>query len=128
MKAGNAMTIDDKILGLVKRLVSVSDFSQGKTAKIFDDIKENNSEYIVLKNNKPTAVMLSLDEYSEIVNKARKMESLLELIEENRLLKETAKVSQGFDTQKALSNEDILAELGIDQKEIDALEDSVVIE
>ena len=99
MKAGNAMTIDDKILGLAKRLVSVSDFSQGKTAKIFDDIKENNSEYIVLKNNKPMAVMLSLDEYSEIVNKASKMESLLELIEENRLLKETAKVSQGFDTQ-----------------------------
>ena len=63
-----------------------------------------------------------------MVNKARRMESLLELIEENRLLKEAAKVSQGFDPHKALSNEDILAELGIDKKEIDALEDSVVIE
>ena len=128
MKVGNAMAINDNILGLVERLVSVSDFSKGKTAKIFDDIKRNRSEYIVLKNNQPAAVLLSLEEYSEIVTKARKMENLLERIEESRLLKKAKKVAEKYKPQEADSIEEVLAEFGISEKEIDELEDSVVIE
>lgn len=128
MKAGSAMTINNNILGLVGRLVSVSDFSKGKTAKIFDDIKKNQSEYIVLKNNQPAAILLSLEEYSEIVTKAKKMESLLERIEEIRILKEAKRVSKGYKPQEADSFYDVLSELGISRKEIDELEDSVVIE
>lgn len=33
------------------KLVSVSDFSQGKAGKIFNDVAEFDKEYIVLKNN-----------------------------------------------------------------------------
>lgn len=128
MKAGNTMTINDNILGLVGRLVSVSDFSKGKTAKIFDDIKKNQSEYIVLKNNQPAAILLSLEEYSEIVTKAKKMENLLERIEELRLLREAKRVSEKYKPQEANSFNDVLSELGISRKEIDELEDSVVIE
>lgn len=82
MKAGNTMSINDNILELVGRLVPISDFSKGKTAKIFEDIKKNHCEYIILKNNQPAAILLSLEEYSDIVAKARKMESLLEHVEE----------------------------------------------
>lgn len=128
MKAGNSMTLNDDIMGLVGRLVSVSDFSKGKTAKIFDDIKKNQNEYIVLKNNQPAAILLSIDEYSNIVSKARKMEDLLERIEEMRLLKEAKSVSESYNHQEADSFQDVLSELGISQKEIDELEDSVVIE
>ncbi len=128
MKAGNVMTVNDGILSLIGRLVSVSDFSKGKTAKIFEDIKNNRSEYIVLKNNQPAAVLLSLEKYSDIVTKAKKMESLLERIEEMRLLKEAQKISEGYTPYKADSFQDVLSELGISQKEIDELEDTVVIE
>ncbi|ATW24475.1 type II toxin-antitoxin system Phd/YefM family antitoxin [Candidatus Formimonas warabiya] len=128
MKAGNSMTINDNILKLIDRLVSVSDFSKGKTAKIFDDIKKNRSEYIILKNNQPAAVLLSLEEYTEIVGKAKKMESLLERIEESRLLKEAKRVAEGYNPQEAYSIHDVLTELEITEQDIDELEDTVVLE
>jgi len=56
------------------------------------------------------------------------MESLLEHIEESRLLKEAKRVSKEYDPQDATSFEDVLSELDIDPKEIAELEDSVVIE
>lgn len=128
MKAGNTMSINDNILELIGRLIPISDFSKGKTAKIFDDIKKNQHEYIILKNNQPAAVLLSLEEYSDIVAKARKMESLLERVEECRLLNEAKRVSKEYNPQDAASFEDVLSEMDIDQKEIEELEDSVVIE
>lgn len=38
----------------------ISDFSKGKTAKIFDDIKQKHSEYIVLKNNSWDRMVFSI--------------------------------------------------------------------
>lgn len=37
------------LLDLPERLVPISDFSQGKAGKIFNDVAENNNEYIVKK-------------------------------------------------------------------------------
>ena len=128
MKAGNIMYTNDNILGFVNRLVSISDFSKGKTAKIFEDIKKNRNGYVVLKNNQPSAVLISIDEYSEIVEKAKKMELLLEKVDEYRLIKSALEVSKTYKEQEAHSFESVLAELGISEKEINDLEDSVAIE
>ena len=75
------------LLDLTERLVPISDFSQGKAGKIFNDVAENNNEYIILKNNQPTAVLLSIKEYREIQEKSAKLEEILEKIENIRLLK-----------------------------------------
>lgn len=75
------------LLDLADRLVSISDFSQGKAGKIFNDVAENNTEYIVLKNNQPTAVVVSINEYRDIQEKISKLENLLDRIENIRLLK-----------------------------------------
>lgn len=48
-----------------EKLVSISEFSQGKAGKIFSDVAKNNAEYIVLKNNQPVAVVVSMEEYRE---------------------------------------------------------------
>ena len=48
-----------------EKLVSISEFSQGKAGKIFSDVAKNNAEYIVLKNNQPVAVVMSMEEYRE---------------------------------------------------------------
>lgn len=53
------------LMDCIEKLVPISDFSQGKAGKIFSDVAENNSEYIVLKNNQPTAVLVSVKEYKE---------------------------------------------------------------
>lgn len=118
---------EEYVLGLVKRLVPVSDFSKGRTAKIFEDIKKNNHEYIVLKNNQPTAVLMSLEAYSEMVYKVRKIESMINRIEDNRLIKKAQRVSESFDTSGAASYQEILSALGLDGTEVDELAESVVI-
>ena len=51
-------TINNQILNFADKLIPISDFSKGKTAQIFEDVKNNNAEYIVLKNNQPTALTI----------------------------------------------------------------------
>ena len=69
------------LLDLTERLVPNSDFSPGKAGKIFNDVAQNNNAYIVLKNNQPTAVVLSVKEYRETQEKLSRLERLLEKIE-----------------------------------------------
>ena len=59
-------TINNQILNFADKLIPISDFSKGKTAQIFEDVKNNNAEYIVLKNNQPTALVISIDNYREM--------------------------------------------------------------
>ncbi|MDD6797160.1 MAG: type II toxin-antitoxin system Phd/YefM family antitoxin [Bacteroides sp.] len=69
------------ILELTEKLVPISDFSQGKAGKIFNDVHNNNSEYIVMKNNQPTAVVISVDAYREMQEKIARLEAYKNRIE-----------------------------------------------
>jgi PHD/YefM family antitoxin component YafN of YafNO toxin-antitoxin module len=128
MKAGSIVANKDSLLELIGHLVPISDFSKGKTAKIFEDIKKNRSKYIVLKNNQPSAVLMSIEHYSEIMQKAGKMEALLERIEDTRLLTQANAVAAKYKKKTAYSQESILSELGIAEQDVDTLADSVEIE
>ena len=105
-------------------LVPVSDFSQGKAGKIFSDVYDTDREYIVLKNNQPTAVVMSVREYRETQRKLEKFEKLLELIENARLLAvaEERRDSAANDFEAFLSGE------GLDIKKLEAIEDEVEFE
>ena len=106
------------------KLVPVSDFSQGKAGKIFKDVFENNKEYIVLRNNQPTAVVMSINEYKETQEKAEKLERLLDTIESFRLLSIAEK-------RKESKTEDFLSFLeseGMSASELEAMADSVEVE
>lgn len=43
-----------------EKIVSVSELNNGGAGKIFLDLQKNNSEYIILKNDRPAAVLLSI--------------------------------------------------------------------
>jgi PHD/YefM family antitoxin component YafN of YafNO toxin-antitoxin module len=60
---------------ILKSLVSITQFNKGQAAKIFDRLKTER-RIIVLKNNAPSAILLSPDEYLR----------LLELEEDSSLL------------------------------------------
>ena len=125
MKAGlNVM--DNEILDFTERLIPMSDFSKGKTSHIFDDVKNNNTEYIVLKNNQPTAMVISLDNYRELTVKASKMEKLLDKVEEIRLLNiATARMENAGETTDF---DDVITEFGFSKEEIYGNMDDVEIE
>lgn len=112
------------LLDLTERLVPISDFSQGKAGKIFSDVAENNNEYIILKNNQPTAVLLSIKEYREIQEKSARLEELLEKIENIRLLK-IAEDREGSNTS---SFETFVKEQGFSMEELEEVSESVEFE
>lgn len=128
MKAGAVVGLNENLLKFTEHLVSISEFSKGKTSKIFDDVKNNNTEYIVLKNNQPTAIVVSLESYRELVKKAARMEALLEKIEEARLLKLAERRMENFDPETVVDHDDFVRELGFDPAEIERDCESVEIE
>ena len=106
------------VTGFNERLVPISDFSQGKAGKIFNDVAQDNKEYIVLKNNQPTAVLLSIKEYRET------QEKLLERIENIRLLK----LAQSREGSPVSSFKEFVEEQGYSMEELEALSESVEFE
>lgn len=54
---------------LLNNLVSVTMFNQGQASKIFNRLQDE-KQIVVLKNNVPTAVLLSPDEYDRLLNRA----------------------------------------------------------
>lgn len=112
------------LLDLTERLVPISDFSQGKAGKIFNDVAENNNEYIILKNNQPTAVLLSIKEYRDTQEKVSKFENLLEKIENIRLLK----LAESREDNNTTSFETFANEQGFSIEELEELSESVEFE
>lgn len=107
-------------LGLAEfaeKLVSISEFSQGKAGKIFADVAENNHEYIVLKNNQPIAVVMSVKEYRELQEQVAQYEKLMERIANIRLLKQAENNSYANNS----TFQDIMEEGRLTEEELEAL-------
>lgn len=103
-------------LKIAESLVPISDFSKGKTSRIFDNVQNHNSEYIVLKNNKPAAVVVPMDTYKEVAEKAYRFDMLLEQLEERRLAKlAESRVAEEPETYEFF---DVVRKLGFTEEEI----------
>ncbi len=107
-----------------EKLVSISEFSQGKAGKIFADVAENNHEYIVLKNNQPTAVIVSVKEYQKIQEKVAAYEKLMEHLENIRLHKQTGGVAK----EPGSDFEELVAESRLTEEELEALAECMDLE
>ena len=112
------------LMDFTERLAPISDFSQGKAGKIFNDVFNNNNEYIILKNNQPTAVLVSIKEYKEIQNKLTRLENLLEELENIRLIQ----LVESRKNNDTVSFEDVVNESGFSMDEIKELSESVELE
>jgi len=116
--------MDNNMANLIDRLISISDFSKGKTSHIFDDIKKNNAEYIILKNNKPTAVLISVEDYKRI----KRLEEIFEKIDTQMLLQQATEVQNRLDESKMLTMEDVMKKYNISEQELEKVIESVEIE
>ena len=77
-----------------------------------------------MKNNQPTAVLLSVKEYREIKEILAKLESLLERIENIRLLQ----IAESRANDNTTEFEDFVKEQGVTMKELAELAESVEFE
>ena len=97
---------------IVHSLVPISQFNKGQAAKIFDRLHSEN-ELIVLKNNQPSAIILSPEEYTR----------LTEIEEDYYLLLEANRRLEADGNNKTVSLDTVMNELGISEDELLDAED-----
>lgn len=97
---------------ILQSLVPISQFNKGQAAKIFDRLHSEN-ELIVLKNNQPSAIILSPEEYTR----------LTEIEEDYYLLLEANRRLEADGNNKTVSLDTVMNELGISEDELLSAED-----
>lgn len=96
---------------LLQSLVPISQFNKGQAAKIFDRL-HSERELIVLKNNQPSAIILSPEEYTRLTE-----------IEEDYFLLLEANKRLDDGNNKTLSFDSVMSNLGISEDELLDTED-----
>lgn len=92
---------------LLQSLVPISQFNKGQASKIFDRL-HTERELIVLKNNQPSAIILSPEEYTR----------LTEIEEDYFLLLEANKRMEDNGNNKTISFDSVMRNLGIGEDEL----------
>lgn len=99
-------------MNILQSLIPISQFNKGKASKIFDRLRTE-KELIVLKNNQPSAVILSPEEYVR----------LTEIEEDYMLLLEANSRIEENGSKPTVPWEKVLGGLGISEEELDGAED-----
>ena len=97
---------------VLDNIVSVSEFSRGGASRAFERA-QGRTPVIVMKNNKPTAIITSPEEYAY----------LSEVEEDFILLSESIMRLARNDRDATVSFEDALAELGVLAEDLDSYGD-----
>ena len=111
----NEVLVMANAVNILNSLIPISQFNKGKAAQIFDRLRTE-KELIVLKNNQPSAVILSPEEYSR----------LTETEEDYALLIEANNRLEAAGDKRGIPMEEVLADLGISEKELENAEDAVI--
>lgn len=96
----------------INNTVSISAFNRGEAGKIFKDVKENGPK-VVMKNNIAECILLSPQEYNE----------MMEAIEDAELLAIARERLEHFDPDKLISEEEMMKEFGITEDMLDAMDE-----
>lgn len=89
---------------LLQSLVPISQFNKGQAAKIFDRL-HSERELIVLKNNQPSAIILSPEEYTRLTE-----------IEEDYFL--MLEANKRMENNKTISFESVMSNLEISEDDL----------
>lgn len=97
---------------LLQCLVPITQFNRGQASRIFDRLRTE-KQLVVLKNNQPSAIILSPEEY----------ERLSEIEENYLLLMEASERLRKNGKKNTIPFTDVLANLGITEQEFNETED-----
>ena len=103
------MLNDLKINDFLKSTIPISRFNKGEANRIFDEVNKTGFK-IVVKNNNPACVLVSPEDFSEILEYA---ENYALLLEANKRLEKSV---------NSISNSDVMKDLGISQADLDNIE------
>lgn len=98
--------------GVLQSLVPISQFNKGQASKIFDRL-HTEKELIVLKNNQPSAIILSPEEYTR----------LIEIEEDYMLFLQANKRLEENGDKASIPMEKVMLDLGISEERLAEVED-----
>ena len=98
------------VVSAIKNTVSISQFNRGLAGKIFADVK-NNGPKVVMKNNEAEVVLLSPQQYVQ----------LMDTLNDYELLSLAVKRMEHYDPQQLITEEEMNQELNITQEEMDSV-------
>ena len=102
----------------LNHIISVSELGRGQASKVIQVVKSKKEQFIVVKNNKPEAIIMSIEEYNELMESKEELELLL-------LATERVK---NTNTSEYKDFDQLLEEEGITHEKLDAIIDDVEIE
>lgn len=100
---------------MLECLIPITQFNKGQASRIFDRLRTE-KQLVVLKNNAPSAVILSPEEYAR----------LSEIEEDYALLLEATQRLSESDNDSTLSFDTVMSNLGISEEDLDDAEDVVI--
>lgn len=99
------------LMEMMKRIVPITRFNKGEANKIFDEVESSGTK-IVMKNNKPTCVLVSPTQY----------EALIEMLSDSLLFEEAEKRISNNDDSENMTQDDLMKELGITQDDLNEID------
>lgn len=96
---------------MLNSIVPISRFNKGEATKIFDEVNKSGFK-IVVKNNKPTCVLITPETYQEMI----------EVIENYNLYVEAEKRMKSANGDDFISSDDVLQSLDIKKAELKDIE------
>lgn len=100
---------------MLECLIPITQFNKGQASRIFDRLRTE-KQLVVLKNNAPSAVILSPEEYAR----------LSEIEEDYALLLEATQRLSESDNDSTLSFDTVMSNLGISEEDLNDVEDVVI--
>lgn len=101
------MLNENSISNMLHSIIPISRFNKGEANKIFEEVAQSGYK-IVVKNNKPTCVLLTPDNYQQ----------LMEIVDEHYLLLEAEKRMQNAKESDFISSENVMRSLNITEDDI----------
>lgn len=102
----------NNVMSAIQNTVSISMFNRGLAGKIFADVKRTGAK-VVMKNNTPEVVLLSPEEYVNLIN----------AVNDARLLAVAAERMAQYDADRLISSEEVDRQLGIRESDLDGFDE-----
>ena len=104
--------IDNVYIGnILNSIIPISRFNKGEAGKIFEEVSESGTK-IVVKNNKPTCVLITPEKYEE----------MMETIENYYLLEEVDKRIKYAQNTDFVNQDEIMKEFNITKEDLEDIE------
>ncbi len=96
------------IIGAINNTVAINKFNRGLAGKIFDEVKKTGAK-VVMKNNAAECVLLSPQEYADLIDE----------LNDARLLAIAYERLENFDSSKLMTQDEVNKNLGIKDEDLE---------